>query len=241
LALARKDETVEGTNGVREQPVEVEEDPAVILALLPALPPPMAMTRSTTRAQHDKMTCPICFKPFKSPEAIDLHIDSCRGPIFDPSHINQTPISSTRPPPPQPISSNGPREKSGPLPKLNYALLKDKDLRNTLSTLGVPNYGNKALMSSRHKEYVNLYNANLDCKNPVPQPELLRRLDTWERTQVRGDGEGKKREIDGEEWEKRYQVDFTDLTRAARESAKRRKIEESENEGEHVEGVQVAL
>lgn len=96
-------------------------------------------------------------------------------------------------------------------------------------------------MSARHKEYVNLYNANLDCKNPMQQPELLRRLDSWERTQIRGDAEGKKREIDGEEWEKRYQVDFTDLTRVARESAKRRKVEESEGGGDHVEEVQIAL
>jgi E3 ubiquitin-protein ligase RAD18 len=241
LALASKNETAKGANGVPRQRVEVEEDPVIIPALLPALPPPTATTTSTTRSQQDQITCPICFKPFKTAEAIDLHIDSCRGPIFDPSPIHQNRIASTRSPPLQPTFSNGPREKSGPLPKLNYALLKDKDLRTTLSNLGIPNYGSKVLMSARHKEYVNLYNANLDCKNPVPPRELLRRLDSWERTRIRPDAEGKKREIDGEEWEKRYQVDFTDLTRVAKESAKRRKIEESEDGGEHVEGLQVAL
>ncbi|CEG83307.1 hypothetical protein RMATCC62417_17252 [Rhizopus microsporus] len=65
--------------------------------------------------------------------------------------------------------------------KVVYAIQSDKDMRMILRDLGLPEDGDKAQKIWRHKEYLNLYNANLDSQNPVGADVLIRRLAEMER------------------------------------------------------------
>jgi E3 ubiquitin-protein ligase RAD18 len=112
-------------------------------------------------------------------------------------------------------------------------MYNDKTLRSILNDLGLPTYGNRNLLSARHKEYVNLHNANIDRRQPLPQKDLLRELSRWDSTQaqIMSSSRGEKRRFDGGEWEERCKDEFAELARRARESAKRKKIVREEKEG----------
>ncbi|PWY87527.1 postreplication repair E3 ubiquitin-protein ligase rad18 [Aspergillus heteromorphus CBS 117.55] len=128
------------------------------------------------------VACPICSRRMKN-EAVFRHLDSCNG--------------AGAPAPPKPVSfgslqpmspasrktvdlTNKPLER---LPIINYSLLKDNVLRKKLKDLGIPNTGPRPILQRRHTEWMNLWNANCDSRNPKLKRELLRELDIWERTQ----------------------------------------------------------
>lgn len=62
-------------------------------------------------------------------------------------------------------------------------ILKDQALRKKLRDLGIPDWGPRPLLQRRHTEWVNLWNANCDSARPKQKRELIKDLDTWERTQ----------------------------------------------------------
>lgn len=53
-------------------------------------------------------------------------------------------------------------------------------LKEKLTSLHLPLNGSRAQMEQRMKEYINLYNANLDSINPVSDRVLVDRLQKWE-------------------------------------------------------------
>jgi len=232
----------EGAEAMRTVRPAPEQDGVEVSA--PSIPrrPATRATTTTTAQQPKQPKCPICYGRFKSEAAIDRHIDSCTGPETDSNNDDAILLSHTQTNPPRkplPSSSNGPSNTFTPLPKINYTLYSEAKLRTVLNTLSLPTHGNKALLSARHKEYVNLYNANIDRRNPLPQHALLQQIREWEVVQARlsgsANGEGKRKEIDGVEWGRRFEGDFADLTRRARESTKRQKMDhEGSGEGESV-------
>jgi len=117
-------------------------------------------------------------------------------------------------------------------------MYNDTKLRQRLSELGLPTHGNKALLSARHKEWVNLHNANIDSKYPRSRQELLIELQRWDITQqhIMNSTRGDKRRLDGEDWERKCKDEFTELARRARESAKRKKVGDTLDEGMEKEG-----
>jgi len=103
-------------------------------------------------------------------------------------------------------------------------MYNEMKLRSLLAQHRLPTNGNKTLLVARHKEFVNQYNANIDRPRPLSLQELLHRMTQWEATQqnlLRGE---KRKEVNGQEWERENRGDFAELTRLARESAKRRKL-----------------
>jgi E3 ubiquitin-protein ligase RAD18 len=138
-----------------------------------------------------------------------LHIDNCKGPLS----YNLRPLQASQP---QPII-----QKMGPLPTLNYAVCTEKALRTLLAKLDVSTLGNKATLMARHKEYVTLYNANIDRQHPRSLPALRRELERWEAARQ----SLQKEELDFGDWHKKRKGEYSELTRLARESAKKRKFE----------------
>jgi E3 ubiquitin-protein ligase RAD18 len=125
------------------------------------------------------------------------------------------------------LSSGKPRER---LPTLAYSMLNDTALRKKLQALGVSSQGPKLLLQKRHTEWVNLWNANCDSRNPRTKRDLLGELDVWERTQGRqilqgmnasasgGQGTGvMAKDFDGESWMRGNKSDFEELVRRARQ------------------------
>jgi E3 ubiquitin-protein ligase RAD18 len=199
--------------------------------------PPVVEIVRTVRTSEQAILCPICDHPFETVEQVDGHIDNCTG---QPSHSSsqlynlrpqRSNIRSSQNGPSLPPKSAIHIPTSAPLPKVNYAIHNDKSLRTLLSDLGLPAWGSKSLMSARHKEFVNLHNANIDRRQPRSKKELLRELEKWDETQHTLTRGVKRKELNGEEWGKKCQDDFVELARQARETAKKRKVQAQSGEG----------
>ena len=122
--------------------------------------------------------CPSCSRRMKE-ALINNHLDRCLAGTATP------PASSPQPPQIKAGTIAYTQTKpssSSRLPTINYSLLNESKMRAKLKELGIPNHGSKELMRKRHTEWVNLWNANCDSLNQVSKRELLRSLDTWERT-----------------------------------------------------------
>ncbi|KAK5730751.1 E3 ubiquitin-protein ligase rad18 [Elasticomyces elasticus] len=159
--------------------------------------------------------CPLgCGKRMKI-ESVEPHLDRCedekkqdkraksRTPVMPPSH-----------------QTSRPKER---IAELNYSLLKEQPMRKKLEEIGIPGWGSKQLMTKRHTEWVNLWNANCDSSLPRSKKELLLDLETWERTQggrapeSRGMGSGvMRKDFDGVGWASRHGDEFTRLIADAR-------------------------
>jgi E3 ubiquitin-protein ligase RAD18 len=126
------------------------------------------------------------------------------------------------------------------IPKVNYAMYNDSKLRGLLAELGLPTYGNRSLLSTRHKEYVNLHNANIDRPHPQSRTDLIRQLERWDATQQTLSRGEKRKELDGKEWGVKCKDDFADLARQARASAKRRKVEHNVSDDAQQQNVEAS-
>lgn len=114
------------------------------------------------------------------------------------------------------------------LPALNYSILKEQALRKKLAELGISNQGPRTLLEKRHKEWINLWNANSDSTDPKTRTQLLQDLGIWEKTQgYRASAAGqtaltmtiiKDKNFDGAAWAARHDSSFKDLIACARNS-----------------------
>jgi E3 ubiquitin-protein ligase RAD18 len=171
------------------------------------------------------IACPGCGKRMKE-MAVFTHLDTCASSAGDvsssPSTTKPTSIAYTQP------SATNQRER---LPTLAYSMLNDNALRKKLKELGISNQGPKLLMQKRHTEWVNLWNANSDSRDPRSKRDLLKELEVWERTQGRqiannlGLSGVMAKDFDGDAYAKNNKNDFDDLIRKAREKAKAKKAD----------------
>jgi E3 ubiquitin-protein ligase RAD18 len=184
------------------------------------------------------VACPGCGKRMKE-EVVFTHLDSCpsSGGSEVPDSVHEPP---PHPPPPQQkprpsitytppgsLSSAKVRER---LPTLAYSMLNETALRKKLHALGISSQGPKLLLQKRHTEWVNLWNANCDSRDPKTKRKLIDELEVWEKTQGRqilqgmnaatGGGQGTgvmAKDFDSESWMKGNKNDFEELVRRARE------------------------
>lgn len=164
------------------------------------------------------------------PEKVDRHIDTdCPGEPRPQPLQQQTPHKSQRYGFTTTHSIDSKSTKAPErLPSLNYSLLKDNALRKRLSDIGISTWGSRQLLEKRHKEWVMLWNANCDSLRPKTRTELLRDLDTWERTQgghaslvsqsANLGAQIKDKEFDGAGWSTKHSDSFKDLIANARMS-----------------------
>ncbi|KAG6042286.1 hypothetical protein E4U41_000030 [Claviceps citrina] len=166
----------------------------------------------------DMVPCPSCQKHMKAWKVFQ-HLESCPGPIAESGPSNPT-ISLQR------LQQVRQRKSIERLPALNYSILKDQALRRKLAELGLSNQGPRILLEKRHKEWINLWNANCDAAEPKRRTQLLQDLDIWERTQgYRASPAGpaalnaaliKDKNFDGAAWAARHDSSFKDLIASAR-------------------------
>ena len=166
-----------------------------------------------------QVLCPICQDAFPTIKAVQAHVDHCDG---EPSkkHSNR---SNQTPMPLQPASK--PTKRPEPLAQLHYGVLKDNALRKKLQDSGILSTGPRQLMERRYTEWVTIWNANCDSRNPKQRGELKRLLDTWERTQGGGafiasranPGENiRSKDFDREAWSQKQNDPFKQLLKEAR-------------------------
>ncbi|OIW32157.1 DNA repair protein rad18 [Coniochaeta ligniaria NRRL 30616] len=186
------------------------------------------------------VACPICWERMKL-QAVDRHIStgSCPGAPQPQSQL-QAPISngaSTRStqqnfPSTSKAKPQHPAKVLEHLPALNYSMIKDQPLRKKLAELHISTYGPRQLLEQRHKEWVTIWNANCDSAHPKTRTELLRDLETWERTMSSAARTGtlygtqaalpqvKDKNFDGASWATSHDSSFKDLIAKARQTKK---------------------
>ncbi|KAJ3126761.1 Mitochondrial DNA replication protein yhm2 [Nowakowskiella sp. JEL0407] len=200
-----------------------------------------------------EVTCPICDKtlPFA---ALNSHIDrNCADETVSTKRITNNAISAVDQKKIESFFSGDARTSRNGISKISarnkcakkylssiaYDTISLSVLRRKLEELGIPSYGDKKQLESRHKHFRNLYNANLDRDDPRPFSHLLSELNAWERLQSQSNGasissnnhedtreDAKKRE----EWKEMYGDQFKELMERAKVKRKEKvKIEEVGN------------
>lgn len=111
-----------------------------------------------------------------------------------------------------------------------------------MSELGISTSGPRGLLERRHKEWMTIWNANCDSAHPKTRTELLRDLDTWERTlggraivaqaSLRGPQITDK-DFDGKGWAEKHADGFKSLAALARQTRNKatRKTKTTSEEG----------
>jgi E3 ubiquitin-protein ligase RAD18 len=180
--------------------------------------------------------CPICSERVKI-ERINGHIDSV--------HANPAPQTSSRKPTPLGglLKSSKPPPSHEHLPAVSYNMMNDSALRKKLSSLGLSQTGSRQQLERRHREWVNLWNANCDASKPRPVPELKADLKTWERTQnvapappgfgmAQSTSAVASKTFDGAAWSASHQDDFRDLIAKAKAKARPKAAEPEPRNGD---------
>ncbi|CZT15449.1 related to postreplication repair protein RAD18 [Ramularia collo-cygni] len=162
--------------------------------------------------------CPLeCGKRMKEAEVF-AHLDRCdiekqerqRKAKPAQARLNGFGISSSQP-------ATRPQDR---INQLNYSMLTDSAMAKKLKEGGIPSWGNKKLMTSRHREWVNIWNANCDSTQPRAKRDLLHDLDIWERTQggkaPTSNSSLMRKDFDGDAHSKLHHDDFSRLIADAR-------------------------
>jgi E3 ubiquitin-protein ligase RAD18 len=169
------------------------------------------------------VACPMCGTRMKE-AAVFPHLDQCDGAGRSSSRLkdliaNERPSTSVAYSVP---SSTKARQRLG---ALNYSLLTETALRKKLAEIRIPSYGSKPLMQKRHMEWMSLWNASCDSSSPQTKQELLRELETWDRTQGRqianaqGPSGVMAKDFDTKAWTESRKDDFADLIKRAKAGA----------------------
>ncbi|CDK27536.1 unnamed protein product [Kuraishia capsulata CBS 1993] len=220
--------------------------------------------KAKAKVSAELVECPICSDFMTLEELQGSHIDECLSdPSTEPKPTNTPAFSSGFFTAPSPKQSPRKQQQRMPLvapktykfdmdkphqtqasgyanlsrmPKLDFNSLSTTKLRERLNTWAIPVSGSRRQMERRYNEYMILYNANLDSRNPVPVKVLLNKLWQWDALQngtpedTELDAEAKKdsREarMERKRWRKEHRNDYADLIQRARENAKKVKTTE---------------
>lgn len=193
---------------------------------------------SPERPDDGLVECPLeCGKRMKEAEVF-AHLDRCeeekqerqRKGKASQSHLNGFGTSNSQP-------ATRPQDR---INQLNYSMLTDTAMAKKLKEGGIPNWGNKKLMTNRHREWVNIWNANCDSTQPRTKRELLHDLDVWERTQggkaPTTNSSLMRKDFDGDAHSKLHHDDFSRLIADAR---RKKNLPAQEAKGEEGEDVQI--
>ncbi|SAM09336.1 hypothetical protein [Absidia glauca] len=118
------------------------------------------------------VTCPVCQQRMQM-AVLNQHVDSC---LNGDSTIPPLPVKASIPTLGKKTINTGKKPV-----KIVYDMYKDKDLRRMLKEYDLPDHGDKAQLIWRYKEYVTMYNANMDSSDPVDISQLIRQLQTTEK------------------------------------------------------------
>ncbi|WFD31348.1 hypothetical protein MSPP1_002383 [Malassezia sp. CBS 17886] len=134
------------------------------------------------RLDAHMVECPICQQTL-SAATLNTHLDSsCAPPAAEASSARRWILGSAR----------GDSETAPDVPdakrltRPQYNLTSEKDLRKMLQGFGLSATGSRDRLRDRHRQWVNLYNANLDASPAQREslPKLRKQLEAWERAQA---------------------------------------------------------
>lgn len=224
----------ESTGGGNERNAEVVEDGAIELSVesrkeQDERPAKRLRTRSvqpenTTEnatedspSEHDYGHCPVCNEYMKIKDIESKHIAGCLARNSKPNSREGAYTGGNSGEflhMPLPSRTESPQK----LPSVAYSLMTERKLREVVRDLGIPSRGDKQILEQRHKEWINMWNANVDSKHQKSKRELLEELSEWEKTVTESTVSTDIKKIDTKQWNNAHSTDFQDLIAAARRS-----------------------
>ncbi|GAN05292.1 conserved hypothetical protein [Mucor ambiguus] len=215
----------------QESPMQMSQSDTSIVDITSPTQPHQAMSFAESDSSSTS-ECPICWKQMDV-KVIQAHVDAClNGDSRIPPIPKQTPTpasgsrgasfsftssshsSTYASPSPMMKISNTLKTKSKPVNlgkkpiKQVYNLMTDKALNALLRSFNLSDSGDRATKIWRHKEYLNLYNANQDSHNPVSANVLVQRLQVIENSRAI---QSKRKATDPEEHKAMYADQFQSL------------------------------
>ncbi|CDU25615.1 related to postreplication repair protein uvsH/nuvA [Sporisorium scitamineum] len=182
----------------------------------------------------DPVECPICRHKF-TVTALNRHLDSAR--CYDGFPEPSAEERGLAPKPAKTTSSWFTKNASAASPSTNsdatssmanekrlvrpqYNLKSERDLRKLLDDAGLPTSGDKEKMVERHRQWINIWNANLDSTKARRTPAQLRKdLAAWERTKASAKDHSAHVDRQKTTWIKSNKSQFDDLIQRAKMGA----------------------
>ncbi|OAD01462.1 hypothetical protein MUCCIDRAFT_165339 [Mucor lusitanicus CBS 277.49] len=167
-------------------------------------PPQSYQTMPPVKADNSSTAeCPVCWQQMDVKNTIytqdNNHTCLWEQKLFIFIHIVTTFVN---------ICIDLTRVESLQYPQNVYNLMTDKALNALLRSFNLPDSGDRATKIWRHKEYLNLYNANQDSHNPVSANVLVQRLQAIENSRAI---QSKRKATDPEEHKALYADQFQSL------------------------------
>lgn len=201
----------------------------------------------------DLVECPICRHKF-TVTALNRHLDSaqCYDGFPEPSAeerglapkaakatsswFTKNAASVASPSTSSDASSSMANEKR--LVRPQYNLKSERDLRKLLDDAGLPTSGDKEKMVERHRQWINIWNANLDSTKARRTPAQLRKdLAAWERTKASAKDHSAHVDRQKTTWIKSNKSQFDELIQKAKMGAiKDKKLRDAPQPTESAEG-----
>ncbi|GAC95700.1 hypothetical protein PHSY_003276 [Pseudozyma hubeiensis SY62] len=209
-------------------------------------PPPKSSDRELKA--DDLVQCPICSHKF-TVSALNRHLDSasCYPGFPEPSPEERglaskpaKPASSWFTKPSITSSSSLSTTIAGSdtanekrLHRPQYNLKSDRDLRKLLDDAGLPTSGDREKLVERHRQWINLWNANLDStKARRSAGQLRRELAAWERTKSSAKDHSAVVDRQKGSWVKSNKSHFDELIAKARAGVEKdRRLREAPDDG----------
>lgn len=225
---AMKDDDDEYVDGVQSS----RSSPSKRRAHEPPPPPPMDANRELKA--DDLVQCPICSHKF-TVTALNRHLDSAacypgfpepspedRGLVSKPKKTTTsawfTHQSSTNATPTSEGSASMTNEKR--LVRPQYNLRSERELRKLLEEAGLPTTGDREKLVERHRQWINIWNANLDSTKARRTAGQLRRdLAAWERTRTTAKDHSAHVDKQKTTWVKSNKSQFDELIQKAKAGA----------------------
>ncbi len=172
----------------------------------------------------DLVQCPICSHKF-TVSALDRHLDTITCKQGDPQPSLEERGLASKPAKPSswftPASTTadlGYNEKR--LVRPQYNLRSERELRKLLDDAGLPTTGDRERLVERHRQWINLWNANLDSNKARRSTQQLRReLAAWERTKYSAKDHAAQVDKQKETWIKSNRSQFDELIQRAKAGA----------------------
>ncbi|CAO3617848.1 unnamed protein product [Cunninghamella blakesleeana] len=187
--------------------LEVKRSQSTIVTTMEKLQKSSRIKKNTEQTEDPNIaTCPICQQ--KMPiVVINQHVNRClEGDSRIPPLPNDNPQSS--------IMATKKIDPGKKPPRIVYDMYKEKDLRKALRELDLPDHGDRTQIVWRYKEYVALYNSNMDSGNPKDIKQLLKQLNASEQIQFSKRTNIKRNMPD------KYDYEYKHLIEAARKKQK---------------------
>ncbi|KAK6332424.1 E3 ubiquitin-protein ligase rad18 [Orbilia brochopaga] len=187
----------------------------------------------------DSAECPLCQKRFDH-AAINDHVNRCldgKGGTPSPQKrpsvalrntVTTSAIAVSVPTFTQLRAYTDAEKTSKRIPKGNFSLTKEAEIRKKLSQYGirydVKGRESKQTLWQRLQDWINLYNANLDSPTPMTDRALVRELERAERSKQNQERSVvQDKEFERDAWSRKFSNDFTSLAATAMQSAASKK------------------